>query len=300
MLCIFRATKREWEVYFCAKVLIPRAYAPIRASAPMNEMQDSLLTAGEPAPVTVHNPDGRSPFLIVADHAGNSIPRALGRLGIPANECERHIAWDVGIGAVSRLLAGMLDATLVQQNYSRLVIDCNRMPGSETSILEISELTPVPGNIDLGKDQKSARVREIFRPYHDRIESELDRRRQAGRPTALIAMHSFTPIFMGEARPWHAGVLYNRDPRFAHRLLALLKREEELIVGDNQPYSVTDATDYTIPVHAERRGLHHVAIEVRQDLIDDDNGRRAWGALLARLLWQAYRELVAADSFRPA
>jgi predicted N-formylglutamate amidohydrolase len=103
----------------------------------------------------------------------------------------------------------------VQQNYSRLVIDCNRAPGSETSIPEISERTPVAGNIGLCEGRKAARVREIFRPYHDRIEIELDRRRQAGRPTALIAMHSFTPVFMGVARPWHAGVLYNRDPRFA-------------------------------------------------------------------------------------
>jgi predicted N-formylglutamate amidohydrolase len=113
-------------------------------------------------------------------------------------------------------------------------------------------------------------------------------------------MHSFTPLFMDVVRPWHAGVLYNRDPRFAHLLMALLKREAGLTVGDNEPYSVTDASDYTIPVHGERRGLHHVAIEIRQDLIADENGQRAWAALLARLLPQAYRELVAAEAVRPA
>jgi predicted N-formylglutamate amidohydrolase len=261
----------------------------------MNELPDSLLAADDPAPVTVHNENGPSPFLIVADHAGNSMPRALGRLGLPETECEHHVAWDIGIAAVSRLVADALDATLVQQNYSRLVIDCNRTPGSETSILEISELTPVPGNMGLSEGQKAARVREIFRPYHDRIERELDRRRQADRPVALIAMHSFTPVSVGVGRPWHAGVLYNRDPRFAHLLMALLKREDGLVVGDNEPYSVTDASDYTIPVHGERRGLHHAAIEIRQDLIVDDKGQRAWGALLARLLPQAYQELVAAD-----
>jgi predicted N-formylglutamate amidohydrolase len=266
----------------------------------MSELPDSLLAADEPAPVTVHNQNGKSPFLIVADHAGNAMPRALGRLGVPETECERHIAWDIGIAAVCRLVANALDATLVQQNYSRLVIDCNRTPDSETSIPEISELTPVPGNIGLSEGHKAARVREIFRPYHDRIETELDRRRQAGRPTALIAMHSFTPVFKGAARPWHAGVLYNRDPRFAHILLALLKREAGLTVGDNEPYSVTDASDYTIPVHGERRGLHHVAIEVRQDLIADDNGQRTWRQLLARLLPRAYQELVAAEAPRPA
>src|ERR1700686_3400998 len=264
----------------------------------MNETPDKLLAAGEPAPVTVHNENGRSPFVIVADHAGNFVPRALGRLGIPEAELERHIAWDIGIAAVSRLLADGLNATLVQQNYSRLVIDCNRVPGSERSIPEISELTPVPGNIGLSEGQKAARVREIFRPYHDRIESELDRRRQAGRPAALIAMHSFTPVFMGVARPWHAGVLYNRDPRFARLLMALLKREEGLVVGNNEPYSVTDASDYTIPVHGERRGLHHIAIEVRQDLIAVEKGQLTWAVLLARLLPQAYQELVAAEALR--
>jgi predicted N-formylglutamate amidohydrolase len=266
----------------------------------MNDTPDSLLAADEPAPITVHNENGLSPFLLVADHAGNSMPRALGRLGLPVSECERHIAWDIGIAAVCRVVADALDATLVQQNYSRLVIDCNRTPGSETSIAEISELTAVPGNFSLSEGRKAARVREIFRPYHDRIEAELERRRQAGRPAVLIAMHSFTPVFTGAARPWHAGVLYNRDPRFAHLVMELLKREQGLVIGDNEPYSVTDASDYTIPMHGERRGLHHVAIEVRQDLIADDKGQRAWGGLLARLVPQAYRQLLAAEARGPA
>jgi predicted N-formylglutamate amidohydrolase len=266
----------------------------------MNEIPDSLLAADEPAPVTVHNENGRSPMLIVADHAGNAVPRALGRLGVPQAEFERHIAWDIGIAAVCRLLADELDAALIQQNYSRLVIDCNRAPGSATSIPEISELTAIPGNIGLSESQRAARVREIFRPYHDRIESELDRRRQAGRPAALVAMHSFTPVFKGATRPWHAGVLYNRDPRFAHILLALLQREQGLVVGDNEPYSVTDASDYTIPVHGERRGLYHVAIEIRQDLIGEAAGQRAWSARLARLLRQAHRDLVASEALGPA
>ena len=266
----------------------------------MNTMPGRLLAADEPAPVTVHNENSLSPFLLVVDHAGNSMPRTLDRLGVAETECERHIAWDIGIGAVCRVLADALDATLVEQNYSRLVIDCNRTPGSETSIPEISELTVVPGNIGLSEGEREARVREIFRPYHDRIETELARRRQAGRPTALIAMHSFTPLFKGVAPPWHVGVLYNRDPRFAQLVMALLKCEEGLVVGDNEPYDVTDATDYTIPVHGEHRGLPHVAIELRQDLLADDKGRRGWGRLLARLLPHAYQELVAAEALGPA
>ncbi len=256
---------------------------------PMNEMPEALLTADEPAPVTVYNANGPSPFLLVADHAGNAMPRGLGRLGIAEAECARHIAWDIGIAGLGRLLADALDATLIQQNYSRLVVDCNRPPGTATSIPEISELTAVPGNVGLSEASKAARVREIFSPYHERIETELDHRQQANRPAVLIALHSFTPSFKGVARPWHAGVLYNRDPRFSRHLLAPLKEEKGLIVGDNEPYAVSDATDYTIPVHGERRGLPHALVEIRQDLIADENGQRAWALILARLLPQAHR-----------
>ena len=256
----------------------------------MSEMPESLLAADEPAPVTLYNAAGPSPFLLVADHAGNAMPRALGRLGLAEAECERHIALDIGIAGLGRILADALDAMLIQQNYSRLVIDCNRPPGSPTSIPDVSELTPVPGNVALSEAGKAARAGAIFRPYHDRIEAELDRRRQAGRATALIALHSFTPTFKDVARPWHAAVLYHRDPRFPRRLLALLKEEKGLIVGDNEPYSVSDETDYTIPVHGERRGLPHALVEIRQDLIGEESGQRAWAELLARLLPQAYLE----------
>ncbi len=251
-------------------------------------MPQGLLAADEPAPVTVYNEGGTSPFLLVADHAGNLMPRALDRLGVAEAECRRHIAWDIGIAGLGRVLADALDATLIQQNYSRLVIDCNRPPGAATSIPEISEHTPIPGNVGLSDGQKAARAREIFWPYHKRIDIELDRR-QAGRPAALIALHSFTPVFKDVARAWHAAVLYNRDPRLAHRLLALLKDEKGLVVGDNEPYFVSDATDYTIPVHGEHRRLLHVLIEIRQDLIADAAGQRAWAVTLARLLLDAYR-----------
>lgn len=257
----------------------------------MNELTEKLLGAYESEPVTVYNADGTAPFLLVADHAGNVIPRALGRLGLDEAELARHIAWDIGIADVGRLSADALDATLILQNYSRLVIDCNRPLDVASSIPEISESTAIPGNVGLDQASRSARANEIFRPYHDRIEAELERRRQAGRTTALISLHSFTPVFKGEARPWHAAVLYNRDPRFARRLKALLNAEKEFTVGDNAPYTVSDATDYTIPVHAERRGLHHVLIEIRQDLIANQSGQREWAERLARLLPLAYRDL---------
>jgi predicted N-formylglutamate amidohydrolase len=257
----------------------------------MNELTKQLLAADEPRPVTVYNADATSPFLLVADHAGNSIPRALGRLALTEAELQRHIGWDIGIAGLGRLLADALGATLIRQNYSRLVIDCNRPLDAVSSLPAISELTDIPGNVGLTDADKMARANEIFRPYHDRIEAELDRRRQGGRATALVSLHSFTPIFKGVARPWHAAVLYNRDRRFAHRLMALLNAEKEFTIGDNAPYTVSDATDFTIPVHAERRGLHHVLIEIRQDLLADESGQRDWALRLARLLPLAYREL---------
>ena len=161
---------------------------------------------------------------------------------------------------------------------------------STTSIADISEDTPIPGNAGLSDCARQIRAREIFRPYHDRIEAELDCREQSGRASALISLHSFTPVFKGATRPWHAGVLYNRDARFAHRLKALLNEENGLFVGDNAPYIVSDASDYTIPIHAERRGLHHVLVEIRQDLIADESGQRAWALRLTRLLPRAYQE----------
>jgi predicted N-formylglutamate amidohydrolase len=249
-----------------------------------------LLAAADPAPVTVHNGNGRSPLLLVADHAGNIFPRALGRLGISAAEAARHIALDIGIANLSRMVADALDAALIQQNYSRLVIDCNRPPGAATSIPEISEVTPIPGNVGLSTAERMAREREIFRPYHDAIAAELERRREVKAPTALIALHSFTPVFKAAARPWHAALLYHRDPRLARALLALL-RNDGLTVGDNEPYFVSDETDYTIPVHGERRNIPHALIEIRQDLLADEKGQREWAQRLARIVPEAYRGL---------
>jgi predicted N-formylglutamate amidohydrolase len=260
----------------------------------MSEVPVPLLAADEPPSVALYNATGPSPFLLVTDHAGNRMPRALGKLGIAQAECERHIAWDIGIAGLGRLLADALGAMLIQQNYSRLVIDCNRPPGSAASIPEISELTPIPGNVGLTEAKKIARAREIFWPYHEQIETELDRRKRAGRPTALIALHSFTPVFRGVARSWHAALLYNRDPRLARSLMALLTEEPGLIVGDNEPYFVSDATDYTIPVHGERSGVPHALIEIRQDLIAEESAQRRWADLLTRLLPQAYESLAAA------
>jgi len=250
-----------------------------------------LLAEDEPAPVRVLGEAGASDFLLTADHAGQAIPRRLGTLGVSAAERGRHIAWDIGIAGVTERLWALLDATAVLQVYSRLVIDCNRDPGHATSIPQVSELTEIPGNRGLGPADREARRQEIFEPYHDRIAALLDAREAAGRRTVLVAMHSFTPVFKGESRAVEIGILYNRDDRLARIMLDLLRAEEDLVVGDNAPYAITDTSDYTAPVHGERRGLPHVEIEIRQDLIADGAGQQAWAERLARLLVAADRRL---------
>lgn len=247
-----------------------------------------LLTECDPPAVVTLRENGASPFLLTCDHAGNRIPRRLGDLGVSSDELQRHIAWDIGAAGVTRFMAERLDACAILQTYSRLVIDCNRPPDVASSIVELSEYTAIPGNHALTAADRAMRVNEIFRPYHDRIQAALDRRR--GVPTALVTVHSFTPVFKGVARPWHIGLLYNRDNRLAKALSAVLAREKGLMVGDNEPYSVSDATDYTIPVHGEQRGVPHIEIEIRQDLIADEAGQRAWAErTVAALLssWQA-------------
>jgi predicted N-formylglutamate amidohydrolase len=243
-----------------------------------------MLEADEPDAVEVFAGGASSPFLFTCDHAGQRIPRALGTLGLPAAELDRHIAWDIGAAALSRKLAAALDAFLVLQPYSRLVIDCNRPLHAPSSIAMRSERTDVPGNLGLSAEQAEQRARSIFHPYHARIVAELERRAAAGQPTVLVTMHSFTPVFMHAARAWHAGVLYQRDRRLAQPLLALLRAEPGLIVGDNEPYAVSDDTDYAIVEYGERLGLLHVEIEVRQDLIAEEAGQQEWAERLGRVL----------------
>ncbi|BEO61494.1 N-formylglutamate amidohydrolase [Serratia marcescens] len=249
----------------------------------------SLLSADEPPAVAIETPRGGAPFLLLCDHAGKAIPQSLGDLGLPPGEIERHIGWDIGALSVSCHLSRQLDATLIHQRYSRLVIDCNRAPGIASSIPHLSELTPIPGNIGIDAEHALAREREVFLPYHRAIDDHLGQRRLRELPTAVIAMHSFTPVFKGESRPWQVGLLFNRYPEFAHLLAELLREEGDLQVGINQPYAMTDATDYTLPVHAERRGLPYVGIEIRQDLIADEQGQQAWAKRFARLLPQAWQ-----------
>ena len=243
----------------------------------------SLLEPDEPQPVHVERADSRSPFVFACDHAGRRVPRALGDLGLAPEHFERHIAYDIGIDPVARRLAAAFDAPLVAQTYSRLVIDCNRPTHVPTSIPTISDSTPIPGNEGITPAAREARIAALFRPYHDTIEGILEGRAQAAVPTILIALHSFTPVYDGVSRPWRLGLLYDRDARLAGAMLRILNDDAAPYIGDKLPYAVSEATDYTLPVHGERRGLLHAGLEIRQDQIGEPVGQAAWATWLELL-----------------
>jgi predicted N-formylglutamate amidohydrolase len=246
--------------------------------------RETSLLLNDAPPVFELNADGRSPFLFTSDHYGRLIPKPLGDLGLSESELTRHIAWDIGIAGVAERLSHMLGAHLIAQRYSRLVIDCNRPPRVASSIPRLSEATTIPGNEGLAREDAELRRHAIFDPYHRRIDAVIDERMAAKRPTILVSLHSFTPVYAGVARPWHIGTLYHRDRTLPPLLLKALRAEGDLVVGDNEPYAVGDETDYTIPVHGEARGLVNSGIEIRQDLIADESGQRQWAERLARIL----------------
>jgi predicted N-formylglutamate amidohydrolase len=250
----------------------------------MTAAESALLAPDEPNPVRVLREGGASDFVLTADHAGKLIPRRLENLGVAAADLERHIAWDIGIAGVTEQLSAALDATAALQTWSRLVIDCNRDPSWPSAMPATSEFTEIPGNRNLTEAGRAARISGIFRPYHDRIAALLDARAAARKRTVLVAMHSFTPVFKGEPRAIEVGVLYFRKTRLARIMLDLLRNEPDLTVGENAPYALTEDSDYSIPFHGERRGLEHVEIEIRQDLIATREGQAAWADRFARLL----------------
>jgi predicted N-formylglutamate amidohydrolase len=246
-----------------------------------------LLAPDEPSPVLASRREGRSAFVIAVDHASQRIPRCLATLGLDPADLERHIAWDIGALAVAQSVSAALDAPLVAQNYSRLVIDCNRRFGDATSIPTVSEATVIPGNRALTEEEISARQREIFEPYHRHLAGLLEERAAAGRRTILIVQHSMTNVFLGVRRKMHAAVLYNQDRRFAGCLLEALRSEASLIVGDNEPYSGKEQVGFTLPHHGENRGLPHVEVEIRQDLVQLPSGQAEWSHRMASALLAA-------------
>lgn len=230
-----------------------------------------LLAADEPSPYEVLNPGSELPLLLVCDHASLRIPAALGDLGLDPAALRCHLAWDIGAEALARTLAARLGATAVLCGYSRLVVDCNRQLLDPQAFLEYGDGVVIHGNRGLTKAEKDARAEAIYWPYHRAVAGEIDRLRDVGQAPAILAIHSFTPVLNGVSRPWQIGILWDKDPRVPDALIGPLG-EAGYLVGDNEPYSGRAPQDFTIDHHAEASGLPHAGVEVRQDLIDDDEG----------------------------
>jgi predicted N-formylglutamate amidohydrolase len=242
-----------------------------------NELPVSM-TDGEDHPFLLVNASGASPIVLVCEHAGNRLPKALGDLGLTPAELNMHIAWDIGAEGVARLLSKLLDAPLALQRYSRLAYDCNRPPESPSAIPEISETTVIPGNKNLTADQKLQRIRGIYRPFHQGLSDVLDARAAEGRKSALVTIHSFTRIYKGRDRSVELGLLHDRDAAMA---LQLIKAFANVKAQLNEPYGPKDGVMHTTALHADARGLRSVMIEIRNDLIAAPRGQQEWAQRLS-------------------
>ncbi|WP_062064673.1 N-formylglutamate amidohydrolase [Cellvibrio sp. OA-2007] len=248
-----------------------------------------FLLATEPAAVEIFNEQGKRNLVLVCDHASNRVPECLQQLGLNDVQLADHIGWDPGAAAVARLLAQDLDAPLLLSGYSRLVIDCNRPLASSDLIPQQSAGVIIPGNQNLSSHERDQRIKHLFIPYHQAIEKLVAERtlEQTLRPIAFLSIHSFTPFLFNQQRPWHIGVSHKSDDRFAQNLYKALVKQEDIIVGLNEPYPIEDAFDYSIPVHGEARGLPSAMIEIRQDGLTTQAGIEQWAKRIA----QAYRTI---------
>jgi len=237
-----------------------------------------LLGPDDPAPYEIINPDGTAQTLLICDHASRRIPISLGDMGLPTEEFNRHIAYDIGAEAITRILSKSLDAVAVIAGYSRLVLDVNRPPGHPESIPEVSDGTRVPANQELSEAEMDRRVCALHDPYHEGVSHALGHLWNRGGAPALFSVHSFTPDYADEDRPWDVGVLWKHDPRLAVPIMEKF-RARGMIVGDNEPYSALDMA-FTIDSHAGSAGLASIVLEIRQDQVNTDEGIERWADIL--------------------
>ncbi|GGB53298.1 N-formylglutamate amidohydrolase [Roseibium aquae] len=253
----------------------------------------AVTHGGEPA-VLIENPDGQGQIVLVCDHASNRMPRPFETdLGVTEEDKTAHIAWDPGALGVSRALSRLLDAPLIHSTVSRLIIDCNRSEHAPDLIPIRSERTPIPGNEDLSEHQRSERLNLFHRPFHAAIETVLKERADNRIPTAVVSVHSYTPVYNGIARPWEIGLISGPDRRLIDPVLARLQAETALNVGDNEPYSPADGVYYTLHRHAETAGRPALMIEIRNDEVRTAHDEQRWADLLAPMLRTASRTVLA-------
>lgn len=244
----------------------------------------ALLQDDEESPFIAVNEEGRSPYVLICEHASRLLPKRLGTLGLSEAELTSHIAWDIGAENVARLLSRLIDAPLLLQRYSRLAYDCNRPPESPDSVPELSELTAIPGNRRLSVADRLARAREIYRPFHDGVSLQLDKRAAAGVRSLVVSVHSFTPVYKGKSRSVELGILHDRDTSLSAKLI---KRFPNIDARLNEPYGPKDGVLHTLNMHGFARGLQHAMIEIRNDLVSSERGQDEWAQRLSVPLIQA-------------
>jgi predicted N-formylglutamate amidohydrolase len=235
-------------------------------------------------PYRLVNEAGLAPMVIICDHASNRVPAGYGDLGLPAASFERHIAWDIGAAGVSEILARRFNAPAILATVTRLLIDFNRQFEDPGLAPAVSDGTEVPANRDLSPDERTKRWRTFHQPYHAAIAQAIDRQLASGRDPVLLSIHSMTPTLRGQARPWQVAVCWDGDQRLSAPMLAALRKRSGIVVGDNEPYRLDPAEDYSVPHHATRRGLKHLQIEFRQDEVADSAGQERWADLLGDCL----------------
>lgn len=243
-----------------------------------------LIGPGDPPPFSLVNDNGRAPVLLVCDHASRAFPRAMQQLGVADWVLSKHVACDIGAAAVTRHLAAMLDAPAILAGYSRLIVDLNRKLNDASAFIKVSDGIAIPGNLEMSEEEKEQRIASFFDPYHEAISRRLDVFRAQGIVPAFVSVHTCTPVFNRVVRQMHIGIMWDSDPRIPVPLLASLRAMDGVSVGDNEPYSGRHPHDFTVDYHAEQAGLPSVGIEVRQDLVDTDEGAHKWAGILADAL----------------
>jgi predicted N-formylglutamate amidohydrolase len=239
-----------------------------------------LIGPEDPPPYSIYNAQGSAPILLVCDHASRQFPAAMHQLGLADWVLDQHVACDIGAGMVTRHLADRLNAPAVLAGYSRLIVDLNRQLHHESAFARISDGIAIPGNQDIGEQERVQRIQSFFNPYHDAITGQLNLFEKRSIVPAFLSIHSCTPVFNNVVRHCQIGVMWDQDPRIPVPLIAKLNEVPDLEVGDNEPYSGRHPDDYTIDFHAERTGLPSVGIEVRQDLVSTPQGVARWADVL--------------------
>jgi predicted N-formylglutamate amidohydrolase len=246
-----------------------------------------VLSEADGECVGVERPHGKSPLLIICEHASPALPEQFGDLGLSQEALSSHIAWDPGALAVARGISSALDATLVYQRFSRLIYDCNRPPDAPGAMPEKSEIYAIPGNQNLTAEERLARTQALYIPFHDAVRRLLRERQARGQDTVIVTVHSFTPVYNGKERAVELGILHDADNRLAERMLASAADAPLYRTERNEPYGPQDGVTHTLILHGLSNGLRNVMIEIRNDLISDDAGQGVMADYLTGLLQQS-------------